>query len=67
MAKQNAPRVQRGHHCAQVMIWWNVSWHGVTQIYFCEKRVKTGDRIYQTCFLESLVKFHNFTLFEGID
>lgn len=65
--KQNAPHVQRGLHSAQVMVWWGISWHSVTQIHFCERGVKTGTRIYQMSVLEPLVKTLNHILFEGIN
>ncbi|VVC43196.1 Hypothetical protein CINCED_3A005863 [Cinara cedri] len=48
--------VQRGHHPAQVMVWWGMSRHGVTQIHFYEKGVKTGARVYQNSVLKPLVK-----------
>lgn len=66
-AREKVSRVQRGHHPAQVMVWWGVSWHGVTQIHFCEKGVKTGARVYQNSVLNPLVKPLSDTLFEGID
>ncbi|KAJ8962938.1 hypothetical protein NQ314_005655 [Rhamnusium bicolor] len=43
-AKTKIPRVQRGHHPSSVIVWWGVSYQGVTKIHFCEQGVKTGAR-----------------------
>lgn len=63
-AKSKVPRVQRGHHPLSVMVWWGVSYDGVTKIHFCEKGVKTGAKVYEESVLESVVKPLNSTLFE---
>jgi hypothetical protein len=45
-----------------------VSWHGVTQIHFCEKGVKTGAaRVYQYSVLIPSMKPLSDSLFEGFD
>jgi hypothetical protein len=49
------------------MVWWVVSWHGVTRIHFCVKGVKTGTRVYHNTVLNSLAKPLSDSLFEGID
>ncbi|CAI6362976.1 unnamed protein product [Macrosiphum euphorbiae] len=49
------------------MVWWGVSWHGVTEIHFCEKGVITGARVYQTTVLDPILRHLNSTLFKGID
>jgi hypothetical protein len=30
-----------------VMVWWGVSYEGVTEPYFCEKGIKTSAQVYQ--------------------
>lgn len=57
-------RVQRGHHPASVMVWWGVSYHGVTKLHFCEKGVKTSASVYQDM-LETVVKPLSETLFQN--
>jgi len=42
-----------------------MSWHGVTQIHFCEEGV--GGCFHQTSVLESVTKSFNDTLFKRID
>lgn len=64
-AKDKVPRVQRGHHPASVMVWWGVSWQGVTPIHFCESGVKISAKVYQQNCLEPVVKPLNQTLFNG--
>ena len=64
-AGEKAPRVQRGHHPASVMVWWGVSYEGTTELHFCEKGVKTSAKVYQETVLERLVKNLNNTLFHG--
>lgn len=41
-AKQNAPRVQRDDHCAQVMIWSNVSGTVLPRSISAKKGLKLG-------------------------
>lgn len=62
-AREVASRVQRGHHPASVMVWWGVSYEGVTQLHFCEKGVKTAAKNYQADVLEGCVKPLSSTLF----
>ncbi|VVC32817.1 Hypothetical protein CINCED_3A023201 [Cinara cedri] len=40
-AKKNQ-RIERGHHPALVMVWWGVSYEGITQLHFCEQGKRTG-------------------------
>lgn len=62
-ASELIPRVERGHHPASVMVWWGVSYDGVTDLHFCEKGVKTSAKVYQTTVLEDVVKPLNQTMF----
>ncbi len=64
-ARAIAPRVQRGHYPASVMVWWGVTYDGVTQLHFCEKGVKTSAEVYQNTILEPLVKPLNTSLFNN--
>lgn len=57
--------VQRDHYTSTVMVWWGVSYAGVTDIHFCEKDVKTTAKIYQKNVLEQMVKPLNITLFQN--
>lgn len=66
-AKQKVPVVQRGHHPSSIMVWWGVSWHGVTPIHFCETGVKTSAKVYENTVLEHVVKPLNNTLFNGVE
>ena len=63
-AKENAPRVQRRHHPTSVMVWWGVSYHGVTDIHFCEAGVKTNASVYEKM-LEDVVEPLSESLFAG--
>ena len=63
--KKKVPRVQRGHHTSYIIVWWGVSYQGVTPLHFCEKGVKTGAQAYQEEVLEGIVKPLNSTLFNG--
>lgn len=65
-ASQVVERVQRGHHPASVMVWWGVSYHGVTKLHFCEKGVKTSAKVYQETILNDVVKPLSDTLFLNI-
>lgn len=47
------------------MVWWGVSYNGVTKLHFCEKGVKTSAKIYQESVLESVVKPLNTSLFKN--
>lgn len=64
-ATEMVGRVERGHHPASVMVWWGVSWKGVTELHFCEKGVKTSARVYKETVLQDLVLPLNETLFNG--
>ena len=64
-ASQVVPKVQRGHHPSSVMVWWGVSYDGVTNLQFCEKGVKTSAKVYQESILELSVKPLNSTLFKN--
>uniref|UniRef100_A0A2H1W6Q6 SFRICE_014692 n=1 Tax=Spodoptera frugiperda TaxID=7108 RepID=A0A2H1W6Q6_SPOFR len=57
-ASQLIDRVQRGHYPTSVMVWWGVSYEGVTEPYFCEK-------VYQDTILEKVVKPLNITMFNN--
>lgn len=57
--------VQRTHHPASVMVWWGVSYEGVTSLHFCQQGVKVKAQNYQTDILEAVVKPLNDTLFAG--
>jgi len=65
--KEKVSSVQLGHHPAQVMVWWRVSWHSVTEIHFCEKGVKIRAHFYLPIVLDPIVRPLNNTLFKGID
>ncbi|KAL4153798.1 hypothetical protein QTP88_001631 [Uroleucon formosanum] len=64
-AAEKIQRVERGHHPASVMVWWGVSYEGVTQLHFCEQGVKTRAVNYQNDILEKVVKPLSDTLFVG--
>ena len=64
-ARKVAPRVLRAHHLSSVMVWWRVSYSGVTQLHFCEKGVKTGAKVYEDTVLEPTVRGLNTTLFRN--
>lgn len=64
-ASEVVAKVQRGHHPAYVMVWWGVSYQGVTKLHFCEKGVKTSAKVYQDTVLEAVVKPLNNTLFKN--
>lgn len=64
-AAEKIPRVQRGHHPASIMVWWGVSYEGVTQLHFCEQGVKTKATNYHSDVLEKAVKPLNETMFHG--
>lgn len=64
-AKEKVPRVERGHYPLSVMVWWGVSYDGVTKIHFCEKGVKTGARVYEQTILEPVVRPLTSTLFNN--
>jgi transposase len=65
-AKEIVGRVQRGHHPAYVMVWWGVSYLGVSELHFCEKGVKISAKVYQDTVLETVVKPLNDTMFKNI-
>lgn len=60
-----APRIERAHHPASLMVWWGISYHGVTKLHFCEAGVKTKAANYQSDILDGVVKPLNDTLFRG--
>lgn len=64
-ATEIIPKVERGHHPASVMVWWGVSYEGVTKLHFCEQGVKTRAINYQSDILEKVVKPLNNTVFFG--
>lgn len=64
-ASQLIPKVQRGHHPASVMVWWGVSYEGVTKLHFCERGVKTSANVYQSTVLEPIVKPLSQSLFNN--
>jgi len=64
-ARQTVPKVQRGHHPSSVMVWWGVSYAGVTRLHFCDKGVKTNARVYKQDVLEPIVKDLSNTMFHN--
>lgn len=64
-ASELVSRVEKGHHPASVMVWWGVSYDGVTNLHFCEKGVKTSGKVYQESVLEAVVKPLNQSLFQN--
>lgn len=64
-ASQLVDRVQRGHYPTSVMVWWGISYEGVTEPYFCEKGIKTSAQVYQDTILEKVVKPLNNTMFNN--
>ncbi len=63
-ACEKVPRVQWGYHPAHVMVWWEVSYTGASEIHFCKHGVKTLAKVYQEM-LENVVKPLNSTLFQN--
>ncbi|UYV82768.1 hypothetical protein LAZ67_22000800 [Cordylochernes scorpioides] len=47
------------------MVWWGVSYQGVTDLHFCAKGVKTTAKNYQEDILEQIVKPLNTKMFNG--
>jgi hypothetical protein len=47
---------KQDHYPASVMVWWGVSYDGVTSLNFCEKGVKTAVRNYQRGILTNLLE-----------
>lgn len=64
-ASQKVARVERGHHPASVMVWWGVSYEGVTELHFCQNGVKTKAANYQSDILVPVVKPLTQTLFSN--
>lgn len=64
-ATEKIQRVERGHHPASVMVWWVVSFEGVTQLHFCEQGIKTRAVNYQRDILENVEKPLSDTQFAG--
>jgi hypothetical protein len=64
-AAQVIPKVQRGHHPAPLMVWWGVSYEGVSELHFCAQGVKTNAKSYQDDILEKVVKPLNDTMFNS--
>lgn len=60
-----ARNVQRAHHPASVMVWWGVSYEGVTPLHFCQQGVKVKAQNYQNDILETVVKPLSTTLFDN--
>jgi hypothetical protein len=56
--KEKVPRVLGGHHPSYIMVWWEVSHHGVTVFIFA-RRGKTGVRVYPEDVLQGVVKHLN--------
>ncbi|CAH1645012.1 unnamed protein product [Spodoptera littoralis] len=61
----SARNVSRTHHPASVMVWWGVSYEGVTQLHFCQQGVKVKAKNYQSDILETVVKPLSNTLFHN--
>ncbi|XP_045492485.1 uncharacterized protein LOC123691934 [Colias croceus] len=55
-ACQRVSRVQRGHHPLSVMVFLEVSYFSLTEVFFCEKAVKTSVNVYQNMLLTNLAK-----------
>ena len=49
-ASQHIPSVRKSHHPPSVMVWWALSYDGITKINFYEKGV------YQSTILKTIVK-----------
>lgn len=60
-----ARNVSRAHHPASVMVWWGVSYEGVTPLHFCQQGVKVKAKNYQSDILETVVKPLSDTLFHN--
>ncbi len=58
-------RVERGHYPSSVMVWWGISYAGVTSLHFCKRGVKTTAGIYQEDILKPIVKPLTNTMFKG--
>ncbi|XP_045536677.1 uncharacterized protein LOC123721594 [Papilio machaon] len=65
-AAQVVGKVKRGHHPASVMVWWGVSYQGVTKLNFCGKGVKTSTKVYQDTVLDHAVKPLSNTIIKNI-
>jgi len=51
--KENVPRVQGGHRPSYIMVWWEVSHHGVAHLHFCKKGVQlVSECIKRMCYKE---------------
>ncbi|CAK1587638.1 unnamed protein product [Parnassius mnemosyne] len=64
-ASNRIPRVQRGHFPSSLMVWLGVSYWGLTEVYFCEKGVKTNAVVYQNTVLTNLVEPVSHTMFNN--
>lgn len=64
-ASELVPRIERGHYPASVMVWWGVTYDGVTSLHFCEKGVKTAAKNYQRDILMNVVEPLNQTMFQN--
>lgn len=64
-AQEKVPRIQRAHHPASVMVWWGVSYDGVTKAHFCAQGVKTCAKNYQSDILIPVVEPLSNTLFKN--
>lgn len=64
-AKDEVPRVQRGHDYKSIMAWWELSPKGATHIHFSTYGVKISAKIYEETILEPLAKIRRDTLFTG--
>lgn len=58
-------RVERRHYTASVIVWWGMSFEGVSQLHFCEQGVKTRAINYESDILEKVVKPLSDTFFAG--
>jgi hypothetical protein len=50
---------------ALVMVWWGVSYDGITSLHFCEKGIKTAVKNYQRVILANVVESLNQTMFQN--
>lgn len=64
-ASARIPRVQRGHYPSSIMVWLGVSYSGLTEVFFCEKGVKTSAVVYQNTVLTNIVEPLSQTMFEN--
>lgn len=63
-----ARNIQRSHHPASAMVWWGVSYEGVTEmteLHFCKQGLKIKAKNYQSDIMDTVVKPLSSTLFKN--